>query len=801
MKKITLVFLFLIGTITATYGQFSESFDAGTTAPAGWSVITGGGPNTFIFGVGAPGSAFSAPNAAQINYDAVAHDDYLVTPQITVTAGLNDRLTYYVKNQDPAFVEAYEVKLSTTTATAAGDFTVVLTPEADAPNAWTQFTIDLTPYVGQSIYIGFHAVSTDKFRLLFDNVVNDTTPSVAPNCATLTAPLDAATGVSPSPSLTLSWTAATTGSAAASYDVYLDTNPSPTTLLGNQVGLTRAVTGLLSLTTYYWRVVAKNAAGEATGCSTFSFTTSQDPFAPYCGPLAFATAVEPITLVNFAGINNVTSATVAGATAHEVFTAITGNVTAGSSYTITLKGNTDGAFTNRFIVFADWNQDGDFADAGESYPITQTITGSTGVDAQQATESLTVPPTATVGNTRMRVKKIFGTTAFADPCLGTEYGQVEDYTLAVAAVPADLPDFVNLQFPATLTFPQGGSGIVYGRVYEAGLTDVAPNIVGQAPGIQAWVGINATNTNPNTWTTWVPATWNSGAQLNDDEYQATIGTTLLPGTYYYATRFQLNGGAFVYGGKSPSADGGNFWDGTSFVSGVLTVTAPVPPANDDCTGAITLTAGGVYADNVTNGTNLAATDSSQADPTTCDGFAGGDVWFKVVVPASGNITIETGNSTTGGTGVDTVVTMYTGADCDNLTQVDCDDDGAATGAYSLKALTGLTPGSTLYLRVYEYLNDNTGTFGISAYDASLGNNSFDNANFTFYPNPVKNTLNLSYNKEISTVEIFNLLGQKVNSIVVNSNDSQIDMSNLSKGAYMVKVTSDNQVKTLKVIKE
>jgi hypothetical protein len=62
-------------------------------------------------------------------------------------------------------------------------------------------------------------------------------------------------------------------------------------------------------------------------------------------------------------------------------------------------------------------------------------------------------------------------------------------------------------------------------------------------------------------------------------------------------------------------------------------------------------------------------------------------------------------------------------------------------------------------------------------------------------------LNLSYNKEISSVEIFNLLGQKVNSLEVNSNDTQLDMSNLSKGAYMVKVTSDNQVKTIKVIKE
>ena len=95
---------------------------------------------------------------------------------------------------------------------------------------------------------------------------------------------------------------------------------------------------------------------------------------PYCGPIVFTATtdpVEPITLVNFAGINNSTSAlpgTNNGTTiiAHEDYTTITGNVTAGSSYTIILKGNTVGNYTNRFMVFADWNQDGDFADAGET---------------------------------------------------------------------------------------------------------------------------------------------------------------------------------------------------------------------------------------------------------------------------------------------------------------------------------------------------------------------------------------------------------------------------------------------------
>jgi hypothetical protein len=86
-------------------------------------------------------------------------------------------------------------------------------------------------------------------------------------------------------------------------------------------------------------------------------------------------------------------------------------------------------------------------------------------------------------------------------------------------------------------------------------------------------------------------------------------------------------------------------------------------------------------------------------------------------------------------------------------------------------------------------------------DIALANTTFDNSNFTYYPNPVKDVLNLSYTNNISNVAVFNLLGQQMYSKTVNANQSKVDMSNLAPGTYLVKVTSDNQVKTLKVIKE
>lgn len=119
----------------------------------------------------------------------------------------------------------------------------------------------------------------------------------------------------------------------------------------------------------------------------------------------------------------------------------------------------------------------------------------------------------------------------------------------------DAVDFCNIQFPTASpqTITDGDNFTVYARAYEPGVTEAA----GQGVGLNAWIGYNTVNNNPNdaSWT-WVPATFNVQAG-NDDEFQAEIGSGLAPGTYYYASRFELNGGPFVYGGT------GGIWNNDS----------------------------------------------------------------------------------------------------------------------------------------------------------------------------------------------------------------------------------------------
>ncbi len=86
-------------------------------------------------------------------------------------------------------------------------------------------------------------------------------------------------------------------------------------------------------------------------------------------------------------------------------------------------------------------------------------------------------------------------------------------------------------------------------------------------------------------------------------------------------------------------------------------------------------------------------------------------------------------------------------------------------------------------------------------DVNLGNGNFDSVIFKVYPNPTKNILNISCNQDISSIEVYNMVGQRVNNMVLNANEGKIDMSNLASGAYFVKVTSNDATKTVKVIKE
>jgi hypothetical protein len=121
--------------------------------------------------------------------------------------------------------------------------------------------------------------------------------------------------------------------------------------------------------------------------------------------------------------------------------------------------------------------------------------------------------------------------------------------------------WANLQWPPTAIITEGQTFTAYARVWQDGVTP-GP---GPGAGIESWFGWSATNTDPATWSNWISGSYNMD-HGNDDEWMANIGAGITTGTYYYASRFRTIGGTFQYGGYSAG-----FWNGTTNVSGVLTV--------------------------------------------------------------------------------------------------------------------------------------------------------------------------------------------------------------------------------------
>ena len=82
----------------------------------------------------------------------------------------------------------------------------------------------------------------------------------------------------------------------------------------------------------------------------------------------------------------------------------------------------------------------------------------------------------------------------------------------------------------------------------------------------------------------------------------------------------------------------------------------------------------------------------------------------------------------------------------------------------------------------------------------VGVNDFAQKGFSAFPNPVNNILNLKANENITSVAIYNVLGQQVYSAKVNALTSQVDMSQMASGAYFVKVNVNGSEGTVKVVK-
>jgi hypothetical protein len=216
-----------------------------------------------------------------------------------------------------------------------------------------------------------------------------------------------------------------------------------------------------------------------------------------------------------------------------------------------------------------------------------------------------------------------------------------------------------------------------------------------------------------------------------------------------------------------------------------------PPPNDLIVNSIDVDEIGFpYTDPAVH---MPAATTEGGNPVNCDLTGANGVWYNFV--AAGDGTANAMIVTPGGA---SSVTFYTAPD-ENATETDLtlvpqqtNQCGPGTSA-SIFTLAG---------QAYYVFVLNTGAITDIVIDGTnLGVSDNTIAGFSYYPNPTNGLLNLKSVDNIENVSLYNLLGQLVVNNSVNATTSQIDISGLSTGTYLMRVSVNGQIGTYRVLKQ
>lgn len=306
-------------------------------------------------------------------------------------------------------------------------------------NGWYHYSFTVPgAFTGTTNYIIFKATSAYGNDIYLDDITVDRLPPAFPSCLVSFTPVTGTTGYCMNASMDWSSVAAATG-----YKITMGSNaPSYNNVANNlDLGPSLSYSAVVTAsTTYGWKVVPYNAFGDASGCSFNTFTTGSSLC--YCTPVYTdnsCTSQDYIqdfyTTGGTTNISNMGS----GCTANpNNFTLFPMSVTCyqGNSFTLNMQSGPD--YAEGFAVWIDWNQDGDFSDAGEF------VYSSASATIALVSGSVTVPVTASLGNTRLRVRCAYNyVPTSAQSCTTFTEGETEDYTMVVTGplLPITLTDF------------------------------------------------------------------------------------------------------------------------------------------------------------------------------------------------------------------------------------------------------------------------------------------------------------------------------------------------------------------------
>ncbi len=98
------------------------------------------------------------------------------------------------------------------------------------------------------------------------------------------------------------------------------------------------------------------------------------------------------------------------------------------------------------------------------------------------------------------------------------------------------------------------------------------------------------------------------------------------------------------------------------------------------------------------------------------------------------------------------------------------------------------------IKIYEVRNpSNTVTVAFSgSAQQSGGNSSFSGSAPSIYPNPAVDHIQIQDGSEVKFLEIYNVVGRKIEDFTVNNGTGKYDVSELPRGMYMVRMLDRNR---------
>lgn len=219
-------------------------------------------------------------------------------------------------------------------------------------------------------------------------------------------------------SATLSW--GSTGATAYNLQWKPTSSNAWTTVAGIN-GTTYNLSGLTAGAAHQFQVQSVCSAAASNYGTAATFSTLASAGNTYCTSSGSAT-YEYIKKVVLGTISSASSSNGGYGNYTNRSTALSAGVL--NSITLT-PGFTGTAYIEYWTAYIDYNQDGDFGDAGESV--------TTGSGKGAITKTFTVPSSAKNGPTPMRIQMKYAAPSSTDPCANfPNGGEVEDYTVNIS---------------------------------------------------------------------------------------------------------------------------------------------------------------------------------------------------------------------------------------------------------------------------------------------------------------------------------------------------------------------------------